>query len=395
MSIDKETIELPPAKILTIDDEYVLRQSIVAYLEDSGFEIYEAENGKQGIEVFEAEKPDLVLTDLQMPVMGGLKVLEHITESSPETPVVVVSGAGGMTEAIDALRLGAWDYITKPISDMAVLEHTVNKCLERSRLIAENKIYRAKLEKNLRTLEEDQVAGRTVQNRLLPEGGGQFGQYLCDHRVVPSLYLSGDFVDYFPINENQTCVYLADVSGHGASSAFITVLLKSLMSQMYAKYQAEQDDTILLPEKMMSHLSDAIYTAKLGKYMTLCYFVMDYKKHVMQYGVGGHYPNPMLLSSQGVAKYLPGEGFPVGILPKATFKSYEVSLEPGEQIVMFTDGVMEVFETDKSLETQTELLLKLVEDCHADIESIYKHLGVSSDLEQPDDVTMLTIKRNA
>ena len=157
------------AKILTIDDEYVLRQSIVAYLEDSGFTVFESDNGASGLETFYREKPDLILTDLQMPNLGGLEVLAEITEKAPNIPVIVISGAGDMNDVIEALRLGAWDYLTKPITDLAVLEHAICKAIERGKLIEENKIYATKLEHNLRILEEDQAAGRSVQMRLLPE----------------------------------------------------------------------------------------------------------------------------------------------------------------------------------------------------------------------------------
>ena len=93
------------ATILTVDDEYVLRQSIVAYLEDSGFDVLEAENGKEGLEVFKEHKPDLVLTDLQMPVMGGLELLSELAKEAPNTPVLVISGAGGMNDVIEALQV--------------------------------------------------------------------------------------------------------------------------------------------------------------------------------------------------------------------------------------------------------------------------------------------------
>src|SRR5690606_14506761 len=116
---------------------------------------------------------------------------------------------------------------------------------------------------------------RTVQQKLLPQGGKNFGEYVCDSSVSPSLYLSGDFADYFQVNDEYAVVYLADVSGHGASSAFVTVLLKSLVSQCVSKFRMEKDTTILSPDQMMAFLSKEIYSAKLGKYMTLCYGVIN------------------------------------------------------------------------------------------------------------------------
>lgn len=135
--------------ILTIDDEEIIRLSIEAYLEDSGYSVIQAENGRVGLEVFDREKPDLVLVDLRMPEVDGLDVLAQVTKKSPHTPIIVVSGTGVLNDAIEALRLGAWDYVTKPIQDMAVLEHSVNKALERAELLKQQQSHKEELEKEV------------------------------------------------------------------------------------------------------------------------------------------------------------------------------------------------------------------------------------------------------
>jgi putative nucleotidyltransferase with HDIG domain len=137
-------------KILTIDDEYIIRETISDYLEDKGYDIVEAENGRLGIEVFHKEKPDLVLVDLRMPEMDGLDVLSVLCKESPQTPIIMVSGTGILQDAIEAIRKGAWDYVSKPIQDMAVLDHAVNRSLERAQLIKENDAYKKHLEEKVR-----------------------------------------------------------------------------------------------------------------------------------------------------------------------------------------------------------------------------------------------------
>ena len=384
------------AKILTIDDEYVLRQSIVAYLEDSGFAVCEGKNGQDGLEVFYREKPDLVLTDLQMPEVDGLKVLAEITKASPNTPVVVISGAGGMDDVIEALRLGAWDYLTKPITDLAVLEHAVCKALERGRLIEENKSYAEKLERNLQILEEDQEAGRSVQTRLLPENNIKFGNYVFAHSITPSLYLSGDFVEYFRITDKKVGLYLADVSGHGASSAFVTVLLKSLISQCYARYQIHGDKTVISPEHIMEELSYEIHSARLGKYMTMIYGVLDIETNEFCYGVGGHYPNPIVLEADGNVRYLEGNGFPIGIMKNVNYETQTITVPKGGSLMMFSDGIMEIFMQESDMDRKNEGLLELVKEVKADIPAIKKRIGLVAEAKkQPDDITMLAMTRLA
>ncbi|MCP4115321.1 MAG: response regulator [Desulfobacteraceae bacterium] len=134
------------SKILTIDDEAYIRNSIRTYLEDYGFQVVEADTGRTGIDVFDREEPDLVLLDLRMPEMDGLQVLEILRKRSPDTPLIVASGTGNIRAVVEALHLGAWDYILKPVQDMSVLYHSVTKCLKESRLQKENKEYQDRLE---------------------------------------------------------------------------------------------------------------------------------------------------------------------------------------------------------------------------------------------------------
>ncbi len=135
--------------ILTIEDEDILRKTMVTYLEDSGYSVLTAPNGKTGLEVFRQKKPHLVLLDLRMPGMSGFDVLDSIRKEAPDTPVIIVSGNDNITDAIEAIHLGAWDYITKPILEMQVLEYAIARSLERSRLIEENQRYRTHLEEEI------------------------------------------------------------------------------------------------------------------------------------------------------------------------------------------------------------------------------------------------------
>jgi DNA-binding NtrC family response regulator len=136
----------PSATVLIIDDEQLIRQSIATYLEDSGFSVLEAADGPSGMALLATGHPDILLLDLRMPEMDGLEVLAGTTRDYPEMPVIVVTGAGVMHDAVEALRLGACDFISKPIIDMAILENAVCQALERSRLRIENRRYREYLE---------------------------------------------------------------------------------------------------------------------------------------------------------------------------------------------------------------------------------------------------------
>ena len=148
-------------KVLIVDDEDPILLTLRALFEDLGYRVFEAANGREGLEVFSREKPHIVFTDLRMPEMDGLALIAALHEKSPETPVIVISGVGTLKDAIEAVRLGAWDYVTKPVQEMEELEITTRRALEKARLLAENRAYRERL--------EELVKERTLQLRLSEE----------------------------------------------------------------------------------------------------------------------------------------------------------------------------------------------------------------------------------
>nr|WP_320192152.1 response regulator [uncultured Desulfobacter sp.] len=142
-------------KILVIDDEAFIRQSFEDYLEDREYDVITAENGRKGLALIESESPDLVLLDLMMPQMGGLEVLKQGRKIMPDLPFIVISGANSIADVIEALRHGAWDYLEKPVHDLSILEHAINKALEKASLIKENNAYQERLEAIVRERTRD------------------------------------------------------------------------------------------------------------------------------------------------------------------------------------------------------------------------------------------------
>jgi len=135
--------------VLIVDDEKSVRESARDFLEDCNFKVLEAENGRIGLKIFNRKSPDLILIDLRMPEIDGLEVLRKVVEKSPETPAIVISGAGDIMDVIEALHLGAWDYLRKPIEDLTMLKHAIEKALERANLISENRRHQEQLEKEV------------------------------------------------------------------------------------------------------------------------------------------------------------------------------------------------------------------------------------------------------
>ncbi|OGH00740.1 MAG: hypothetical protein A2600_11205 [Candidatus Lambdaproteobacteria bacterium RIFOXYD1_FULL_56_27] len=166
-------------RILTVEDDVTIRMNLVSYLEDSGYEVLEASNGSEGVRVFERERPDLVLVDLHMPELDGVSLLEQLRKLSSDTPLIVVSGASDIHEAISATQSGAWDFVLKPIRDMRELEHTISKAWERACLLKENHRYQREL--------EEQVQERTKKLNLAVQELGSSRELLANAERIAHL----------------------------------------------------------------------------------------------------------------------------------------------------------------------------------------------------------------
>ncbi|WP_312933927.1 two-component system response regulator RssB [Pseudomonas sp.] len=387
------------ATLLIIDDDDVVRASLAAYLEDSGFRVLQASNGQAGLQTFAQQPLDLVICDLRMPHMGGLELIRTLSEQAPQLPVIVVSGAGVMTDAVEALRLGAADYLIKPLEDLAVLELSVHRALERARLQQENLRYREKLETanreleaSLHLLQEDQTAGRQVQMNMLPQSPWSASGIAFEHQIIPSLYLSGDFVDYFRIDETRIAFYLADVSGHGASSAFVTVLLKFMTTRLMFEFKRNSSLREFKPSDVLGHINRGLINCKLGKHVTMVGGIIDEDTGLLTYAVGGHLPLPVLYSP-GQARYLEGRGLPVGLFEEATYQDHVLELPPQFSLTLMSDGILDLL-PGSTLKEKEAGLPEVVKAAGGSLDGLRQRFGLATLGEMPDDIALLVLSRN-
>ena len=384
-------------RIVVIDDTEMVRKLLVRFLDRIGFTALEAADGRQGLDVIRTSNPDLVLCDLRMPNLDGLAVLKVLQQESPDLPIIVMSGEGLLQDAIGALQLGAWDYVAKPI-DLPVLEHAVNKALEKAALVEENRRYRTHLEllnrelaASLRLLAEDENAGRQIQFRMLPRDHQRFGDYLFTRDVVPSTFLSGDFIDAFTIDPRHWGFYLADVSGHGVSSALVTVLLRTFVQRHVAGALQSGDDLVLSPARLLTRLNDEMARDDLDKHLTIFYGVIDLQENTLLYANAGHFPWPVLCDA-GAVSVLEQPGVPVGMMPHSRYQEHRVPLAASMSLSVFSDGVLEVL-GQPTLDDKLNYLRGFFGRPDVTVEQARQELHLDSRSSLPDDVAILIIQR--
>ena len=181
------------SKILIIEDEASIRRVLVKILseENESYKVEEAEDGVQGLEKVKNDDFDLILCDIKMPKMDGVEVLEAVKKIKPEIPMVMISGHGDLETAVNTMRLGAFDYISKP-PDLNRLLNTVRNALDKKKLVVENKILKKKVSKNYEMIGESEAINHIkdmiekvarTEARVLITGPNGTGKELVAHQI--------------------------------------------------------------------------------------------------------------------------------------------------------------------------------------------------------------------
>lgn len=387
--------EIP--RILVIDDSSDIRAFVEAAVESFGWAPIAAADGRSGVLRFTEDRPDVVLCDLRMPGFDGFQVLEAIHAADPDAPVIVISGSHQFQDATRALKLGAWDYLTKPFPLDAV-QIAVSRALEHHRLLEDNRRYRQHLEEVNRQLNaaiaerrEDEDLARRLHTELMPRGPKAFGHVRFEHRVVASAVLSGDFVDYFPISEGLSAFYLLDVSGHGVSAAFVTVMVRAFMARHLDRLRAGREDLLLHPSALLGRLNEHLLGRHIDKSMTLWYGVVDEIRDVLRWSSAGHFP-PALYDDGKHVRSLAARGFAVGHFPFATWEEATLPLPPQFRLVIASDGALETLGAGQ-IDDRLAGLRSAVSATGTDLDALMIRLGVRGEGVPPDDVSALVVSR--
>ena len=348
----------------------------------------------QGLASFEQERHHLMIVDLAL--MQEPRLIDFV-KNSPEIPVITVSNEVSMDEVLAGLKNGAVDHFFRQ-RDTVVLAHTVQRALERGRLLKQNREYQHQLEaanaelaRSLETLQEDQEAGRRIQFKLLPQTPFlPVANCTVTHRILPSLYLSGDFIDYFKIGEGKLGFYLADVSGHGAASAFVTVFLKAITHRIQKHYERKTTVNVVAPARILSMINDELLGVHMGKHLAMFCGVIDFEANRLTYSVAAHYPPPILVNN-GVTMSLAGRGLPLGLFKEVHHEEHVLELQPNFTFIATSDGVLDVL--PKGSANDKEKYLQAAAIHVRDVNDLVKELNLSEEAALPDDVALLVINR--
>jgi serine phosphatase RsbU (regulator of sigma subunit) len=338
------------ASILVVDDTPANLQVLAGMLKDRGYKVRPVPSGKLALLAARRDPPDLILLDINMPEMNGYEVCGHFKtdDNLKGIPVIFISALTEQLDKVKAFAIGGVDYLTKPFQ-MEELHARVETHLKLHRLQTELEEYNRHLELARERLKIDLELARGVQRSFLPLRLPEIPGYEFFSHYESAYEVGGDYYDFVMLPRQRVAVVLGDVAGKGVVAA---LLMAKLSADVRSSMLAEPD-----PAAAIARLNSLMNQSGIGdRFVTLVAAVLDPGNHTVTLVNAGHPPPLIYHRSTGTVKEAPGNdapGLPLGVLNGFKYTSFQVSLEPGDSILAFTDGVTEAMNVqDVQLQTK-------------------------------------------
>ena len=311
-------------RILVVDDEAGMLRSVERVL-GQDYKVLSTRSSREAVGLARVFKPDLAILDIQMSEMDGFQLMEELRTLDPELDVIFMTGTIHELDAklIRAIRKDAFYFLQKPF-DRGVLLSLVERCLELKRLECSNQQHMLRMEKELGD-------ARAFQQSVLPPRFGKVGGISVFAHYVPCSELAGDFYDYVGLSPDGAAILVADVSGHGASAAMLTGIVKS------AFHSASSE--LYEPACVVERVANGIRAFGHHHFITL--ICARVRNGSLDFVNAGHPPG--ILSKFETAAALLGATGPI-ISPalNCSWEQHTIQVKRGsDRIVLFTDALIE------------------------------------------------------
>lgn len=360
--------------VLVVDDDLFINQLVQLRLRKRGYQVSSAHNGKEALAHIAQTPPDLIFLDVTMPEVDGLTVLQNIRRERFDIAVIMMTAYGSERVAVESLRQGADDYLSKPFEAVdfdGVLERTVRRLL----LTRQNALLR-------RRLEQEMAAAAQVQADLLPSGLPSLPNFEMAAHFQPARAVSGDFYDW-SLNEDGTLNFtLADVMGKGMPAALLMAMARPVM-RVAGQLQTPAQALNTAHNVMGADLE------RSGRFITLFHARLKPATREVTYTDAGHGLGFVHRHNHCIEP-LQSFGLPLGIFADAIYSERTLTLTPGDHLVVYSDGLLEA--TGAASAGEDALAAVLTPDMSAQqaITALLAQVVPTSEL--PDDLTVLALR---
>jgi sigma-B regulation protein RsbU (phosphoserine phosphatase) len=392
-------------RVLVADDDRFWRQRLEEVLGAAGYEVCCADSGDTAWQALEAD-PEIaiLLTDWEMPRLSGLELCRRVraAERSFYLPILILTSRSNPQDLVEGLEAGADAFVRKPFEAGELLAQLrVAERVLRLEASLETRIQEVTAAKG--RIERDLAHAASVQRALLPTAPPAVPGVDFAWLFEPSAQLGGDVFSVFALDEQRVGVYVLDVSGHGTGAALhsvsLTHVLRTLPERGSLLRRPRPGGTweIPTPARVAAELNRRFPLMEIsGHYFTMLYGVLDLPTRVFRYVRAGHLP-PIRISRGEAETCDQGGDLPIGVMDDACYRDFEVTLDPGDSLLLITDGVTEAC-NDAGEEFGTQRVLEVLSGDRArGIQRSVHGLGLALEefckLEpQRDDVTVVGLQ---
>jgi sigma-B regulation protein RsbU (phosphoserine phosphatase) len=392
------------AGILVVDDTPANLQVLAGMLKDRGYKVRPVPSGKLALAAAERDPPDLILLDINMPEMNGYEVCERLkaNEILKGIPVIFISALTEPLDKVKAFATGGVDYITKPFQ-MEELHARVETHLKLRRLRVELEETNARLERVNGRMSSDLKAAAKIQRTFLPRAAPRIPGMDYVWSYLPCDELAGDGLNIIPLGGGRVGLYILDVSGHGVSSALLSVTLSRLLSPpadpssiLIRGHDVLDRLDVTRPAEVADLLNRLFpFDAVTAQFATLMYGVLDVATGNFRYVSAGH-PGPLHLPADGPPVILESPSHPIG-LSEEPYEDRCFHLAPGDRLYLYSDGLAEAMNAGGHLFGDARLMdaidrgrtLPLREEIAALLGEIAEWQGAE---KRQDDISILAVE---
>ncbi|NOT85158.1 MAG: SpoIIE family protein phosphatase [Methylococcaceae bacterium] len=343
-------------RILIVENDLLMRTMLEKTLRKFGYEIDIAFNSNDALQLLLTKPIQFVVTNWVLSGGDGPSLCRAIRalDLPYYTYIILVTSFESTESLIEGLGAGADDFIRKPMQlnelharirageRVLALEKTLN---ERNAKLGE---LNANLMKAHELINNELKMAAKMQWELLPPPATKYLDISIDWLFCPSYLMSGDLFNFLRLDETHVGFYSLDVAGHGVSAAMMSFSLFSQLtselqrgSPLKRKLPGKPHYQIVPPAAVMAELNSQFHTdANSWLYFTMVYGIVDTTARTIELTQAGH-PNPIYIAQHEAARFIGDGGFPIGLTDIAEYDSIVVNYNPGDRIVLYSDGITE------------------------------------------------------
>jgi serine phosphatase RsbU (regulator of sigma subunit) len=368
-------------RILIVDDEEALAKVMARTLRSRGFESDVAFTASQARQLFEGREYALALLDVRLPDESGYGLLEELRSRQPDTAVVMISGVDDPELGRAALEHGAYSYVVKPVGATQLYLLVVNNLIRR-RLERENRVNLERLQAMVAERAEQMRRAAELQAGMLPASPLKEGGFELAAHFTAAKEISGDFYDWYPSSDGRLNIALGDVMGKGLPAALMMATARAALRG--AARIEPMDAGIKQAADVMSAALEVNHA-----YVTVFQCSFSPGTGELHYVDAGH-GHARLLRGATAQELLPERSAPIGLFPDSQFRIGKVTLNPGDTLVVFSDGLLDLRPDLATKEVQLPYEARRAGTAQ-ELVDILAH--GARDKELFDDVTVLALRR--